>query len=126
MEFSGHFDNFFIITIIYVCRCSEYSYGIFYVRFYILTGKGSLRMLVGLFGIVVSILLFKLLFKTTDKILEKLGCSVKNENETRRIPFLDLLYKYLTFSITAFHVVCSLPVLFQVLKIERPSYYNRE
>lgn len=67
---------------------------------------------------------FDLLFRITDKILERLKYSVNDGIEKRRVPFLDSLYKYLTFSITSFHVVCSLPVLFRVLNIERPSYYT--
>lgn len=82
------------------------------------------RTVVGLCCIAASFIMFKILFKVVDVIFEKLlKISPRIASNKQHIPILDLSYKYLSYCVTAFHVTCSIPKLFNHLNIANPSYY---
>ncbi|XKL67351.1 hypothetical protein PGB90_002842 [Kerria lacca] len=88
-------------------------------------GTGIVRTILGLVCIVFSLLLFELMVKATNWILIRSKISTKEDvNNTKGgIVISDVFFKYLTFFVTSFHVVYSIPALFKYLNISRSSYY---
>lgn len=82
-----------------------------------------IRTLLGYLGIVISFLIFEFVNKGFDWMLTRMKVTIRDVHTKRRIPRIDLIYKYLTYSTTSFQIVYLFPLIFQYLNINRSNYY---
>lgn len=83
-----------------------------------------IRSAVGYVCIVFLFLIFKYILCIVDIIFKKCGMKIMDEELSRHIPVLDITYKYLTFYIVSFSIMCLIPYLQNLLNVKRLSFYH--